>query len=1437
MQKIGVVFMSRKIAIVGIACKFPKANNHNEYWNNMINEVDCVEHIPKSRWSWQDYRGNPEEDINKTRSHWMGSINEVERFDPEFFNISHRESEEMDPQQRIMLELAWSCLEDSGTVPMDLSGSKLGVFVGASNFDYKELQDKFDQVVEGHRASGTVNTMIPNRISYFLNTQGPSLLVDTACSTSLVCLHQAINSIRNGESDSALAGAINILLSPARFISFSKTGMLSPTGRCKSFDQSADGYVRGEGAAFVYLKSLDKAIEDKNPIYGVIEGSAINHGGHARTLTSPNALTQSKVIIAALENANVLPEDISYIETHGTGTPLGDPIEILGLKRALDKNGNAQCGSKIKTRALGSAKSYIGHLEASAGMAGLIKVLMSMKHCYIPKILHNDNLNKRIEFEKTSFYVPQQALVWKSEKTRIAGISSFGFGGVNSHVIVSGYQESDNLLDKSISRLNNKYPVIFSAKSKASLFRSYTNFIDFLTRNNHIRLEDISYTTCVGRQRFNFTKILHCKTVRELVDQLKSFSIDDTYELESTPPNSKLSGVAFLYSGQGSQFSGMGKQLYQEEPIFRKHIDECEKLFFDATQQSLTKLLWHSKENEIDQTQYTQPSLFSFEYALAKLWISKGIFPSIQIGHSVGEYVAACIGGAMSLKDALNLVSERGRLMASLCSSGGMISIQVNVNDIEKIAGDHIKKGKLFIAGINSPTQTVLSGCHESINEIASTLDQKSIRYKNLDVSHAFHSGMMDAMLDDFRAYAENINFSTIKIPILSNLTGHLLEGDAYSAQYWVDHTRNAVLFSEGITKTAKFAKTMIEIGPKPVLVGLGQQVLDDSSVLWLHSIQKDKDEITSFYNSLDKIYSTRKDPHWNALFDLDRCRKISIPTYSFERNIYWINRRVSAEKYETDFNLKELDILSQYDEGISTEELSLSYNNLEKNALDMVVLVYKELGLFSTKNNDVLVSEARRRLNISHNFTRLFEAHLNILAKNNFIDISKNRLCILRKPNLIETWKEVAVRNTSLKETFPWLKALCDLIYISLSNTAKIMREEINPTEVLFPEGSMKLVENIYKNNPLSNYYNRQVCSCVEQLVNQRKLQGRTIRILEIGAGTGGTTQNVLQRLSDSMANIEYTYTDVSNVFIEFGRHNYGSQYAFMEFRELDIEKRPSSQGFDAAHYDIVLGANVVHATEEIWHTLNNIKYLLKPGGALVLNEVDKDHLYLTTTFGLLDGWWNFRDTNERIKFSPLLTSRKWIETLSKSGFNQVKKIENESSITEVQSQSVILGVSDGYINIMEYDPYIDQRLLNEGALISYDEKSIVEEPEMVNEFNIKQLLSKTPMEIRSDLSDFIKKMIAKVTGRNPNEFEDLSVSKSSFSSLGVDSMIGMELRRHVQRHLNLDVPLQMFINQSTVQDVVNQLYHLIIQENIVESNKNVIDEQSDLDKEVIII
>ncbi len=897
-------------AVIGMACRFPgSANSPEEYWSLLRHGIDGITEVPKTRWDIEEYYDDQQSQTNKISSKYGGFIDRVDQFDAQFFRISPREATYTDPQQRILLEETWKALENSGIDPQSLAGTQTGVFVGIFGHDYQLLQVKQNHKEEFENYFGTGNSasIAAGRLSYFFGFTGPAIAVDTACSSSLVALHLACQSLHNGECDLALASGVNLLLSPELSITFSQSRMLSPDGRCKTFDASANGYVRSEGCGVIVLKRLSQAIADNDNILAVVRGTAINQDGTSNGLTAPNEPSQEAVINRALSVAGVQPHEVSYVEAHGTGTSLGDPVEITALEAVYGQGRTPE-----NPLTIGSAKTNIGHTEAAAGIAGLIKVVLAMQNQYIPPHLHFQALNPHIHLDNIPAVIPQQGREWKANlegNRRLAGVSSFGFSGTNAHVILEEAPASVNSDQNRKYRLNHL--LTLSAKTPKALEELVESYQDYLKTHRELELADICYTANRGRTHFSHRLVVIASNQQELAEKLLQHKAGEEVagifsgELTSST-NSRNRDIVFLFTGQGSQYVNMGRQLYQTQPVFREAIAQCDTILSSELEQPLLSVLYpnlgnreqptgNREESLLDQTAYTQPALFAIEYALFKLWESWGIKPDVVMGHSVGEYVAACVAGVFSLEDGLKLIAHRGRLMQQLPHGGEMLAVMASEEKVNQLIAPY--REKVAIAAINGSVNIVISGEAKAIGMVQDSLEAEGIKTKQLQVSHAFHSPLMEPMLADFEAVANQITYNQPRIPLISNVTGTRADESIATASYWVNHVRQPVKFAQSMeTLHQEGYELFLEIGPKPILLGMGRQCLPEEVGVWLPSLRPGQPDWQQMLQSLGELYVRGVKVDWSG-FDRDYSRnKVVLPTYPFQRQRYWIETGNSLE-------------------------------------------------------------------------------------------------------------------------------------------------------------------------------------------------------------------------------------------------------------------------------------------------------------------------------------------------------------------------------------------------------------------------------------------------------------------------------------------------------------------------------------------------------------
>ena len=875
------------IAIVGMSCRFPfGANSPEAFWELLQSGTDGITEIPPQRWNLDDYYDSQPDAKGKVYTRHGGFLNQpIDQFDADFFGLSPREAQQTDPQQRLLLEVAWEAMERGGMSASDLRGSQTGVFIGMMTQDYSDFSQN-PELVDLYTGTGNAMSVAAGRLSYIFGFHGPTLTVDTACASSLVSVHLACQSLRNSECEIALAGGVNLMLTPLVTIMESRAQMLSPEGRCKTFDSSANGYVRGEGCGIIILKPLSAAINDNNLILGLIRGSAVNHGGASSGLTVPNQLAQEQLLHQALKKARVEPEQLSYIEAHGTGTSLGDPIELGALSTVFAKN--------PQPLLVGSVKTNIGHLEGAAGIAGLIKVILCLQHQQIPPHLHFHNPNHHVDWDSQKIKIPTQILPWLSpNQTRLAGVSSFGLNGTNAHIILEEFQPQEKTSPSFVNP--GKYLFTLSAKTESALVKLAQTYADYLKNHPHLSLADICYTSNSSRSQFNHRLACVVSTQSELQENLTDFAQQNpTAAIQQGYANGKKRAkIAFLLTGQGSQYLGMGQELYQTYPLFRQILDRCDAILSQYWDFSLLDLLYPQTSDEIaqkrlNQTRYTQPALFAIEYALTQLWQSWGITPQGVMGHSLGEYVSACVAGVFSLEDGLKLVVHRAKLMDSVKQAGSMVVLSASEAEIQPLIASYART--VAIAAINGEDNIVLSGASADIEAIVSKLEGTNIKVTPLKVSQAFHSPLMEEILAEFKQIAGTITYNAPQLPLISNLTGKLITSEMQTPDYWCRHLRSTVRFADGLkTLLDKGYEVLIECGCHPVLLGMGRSIDPASDRLWLPSLRRNVPDRQQLLQSLGQLYLQGIKLNWQGIMGNQGSKPCILPTYTFEKSSYWL--------------------------------------------------------------------------------------------------------------------------------------------------------------------------------------------------------------------------------------------------------------------------------------------------------------------------------------------------------------------------------------------------------------------------------------------------------------------------------------------------------------------------------------------------------------------
>lgn len=878
------------IAIVGLSCRFPGAPNPEAFWNVLVNEKDMVSDIPESRIAINRIFDTDKDAEGKTNQKQGAYLENIHYFDPFFFNTSPKEAIEMHPSQKLMLELAWESIERSNISYQKIRGSNTGVYIGHIWNDFEHFRKERGAAINSFSAIGQSANIIASRISYFLGLRGPSFVLDTGCSSSLVAMALGIQSLRNKTIDLCFTGGINHILNPEQYVYLGKFGGLSSKGRCSAFDAEADGFVRAEGAGLIIMKRLSDAIRDNDRIYTIVRGFGMNNNGFNENMPATSVTGQMEVLKEAYKDACLSYKDLHYVETHGTGTKVGDPSEVVALGKLMQNDRTP--GFELR---IGSVKTNFGHTEAAAGMAGLFKVIMSMQHGLLPKTLHFETPNPSIKFDEYPVKVQDKTTPWPTHngETFKAGVSSFGWGGTNVHLVLEEYR-LDTAVSPQPSHSLSMFALPVSARSQKALISYLSAYKDFLDdKTDPQKLFHICKNASLLRPHFEYRALITGENTEELKVAIAEAIANESLEATKTQPGDK---TVFVFPGQGSQWLGMGKQFYQTERVFQEAIDACELAFAPYVDWSLKAELFASEaDSQLKKINVIQPSICAVQIALGRLWLSWGIVPDAIVGHSMGEVAAAHIAGILSLNDAARIICTRSKLMSRLSGSGGAMALtELGLEDAQKMVEKY--ESKICIAVQNSPKSTVFAGDKPTIEKLLVELEQNNLFCRMVKVDVASHSSQMDPVKEELRTALQQITPNAAIYPFHSTVRAALMTGTEMNADYWVENLRNTVQFSTIVRRLAETGHSaFIEVSPHPVLVNAINENIsnEDRDFEVFSSLHREKPEQFEFYSNLQRLYAFGITPKWDCVYPSEPIVTVDLPHYPFQRENYELERRL----------------------------------------------------------------------------------------------------------------------------------------------------------------------------------------------------------------------------------------------------------------------------------------------------------------------------------------------------------------------------------------------------------------------------------------------------------------------------------------------------------------------------------------------------------------
>ncbi|WP_275558070.1 beta-ketoacyl synthase N-terminal-like domain-containing protein [Streptomyces sp. 5-6(2022)] len=1240
------------IAVIGMAGRFPGARDLDEFWDNLTAGRESV--TPLTDADYLEAGGDPDRLDDPYLVKVASVIDGIDEFDAEYFGYPPSEAELLDPQQRLFLECAHHTLEHAGYGPDTRAGS-VGVYAGAllSRYFLDHVHPRTrgqDTLTQHHAQLGNVNSTLATRVSYELGLTGPSVSVQTACSTSLVAVHLACQDLLAYRCDMALAGGVSLNPALRQGYRYVKDGPFSRDGHCRPFDADATGMIAGEGLGAVLLKRLEEALADGDHIHAVIKGSAVNNDGDRKVgFAAPSAAGQAEVIVAAQTVAGVDADTITYVEAHGTGTPVGDPIEVSALTRAFSRTTDRR-----NYCALGSVKSNIGHTDAAAGIAGLIKTVLALEHRTIPATLHFRGPNPLLGLDDSPFHVPTETRPWSAGPwPRRAGVSSLGIGGTNVHLVL---EEAPVPGPRPGPAPDTEALLPLSARTPGALDAATARLARHLRDHPALPVEDVAHTLQSGRRAHPYRRALVCRDTADAVRLLSSASSAPAAEAVTGRP------VVFLFPGAGSQHPGMGQGLYDGEAVYRQEIDRCAEILEPALGRDLRDMLYGPPDPDGASAAGVFPALVATELALARLLDSWGIRPTALLGHSLGEYTAACLAGVLTPEEVLPLVVRREELFIRAAGEGGMLSVALG----EEAASRLLTAG-LSLAAVNGPDSCTLAGAEADLVAAERRLLEQGVPHRRIRFGAAAHSALLDPILDSYLRDLSAVPLRAPRIPYVSNLTGTWITPEqATDPASWLRHTRKTVRFDAGLrTVLTEDRPVLLEVGPGRVLTGLvrAQGGAEVPVLPAMRHPQAQEPDLRTLLDTVGQAWAHGVDVDWSALSTRRPPRRVPLPGYPFERRRHWIEAHrpsgtAAPPTVRSPFPVKlaaELPRMARSEERLRKIHAARRFPEHLTRLLDRLAVAHVR-GVLQDAGIDTTPGAVLRRDTVHETFGTVpayrpfLDALLRMLVDDGVLAVDADRPRFTPAAGTADA----AALTREILERYPDQEEDLSFLDHCVRHYPDVLKGTMAGTEVLLPDGSDDRQRALIDRRLAATdvpLYRRLVAETVRRLVAEAG--GRPVRILEAGSGRGYLTWEVVEELR-GLPGVEYHFTDLGRSFVLDGRRQAERRgLTGMEFGVLDVTRDPSGQGYPPATFDIVLAFNVLHATPDLRRAVRNVASLLVPDGVLLLLEAVSQWRWSLMTTGLYEGWWYFDD--DLRDGSPLIGRDQWTALLGDEGFADV--------------------------------------------------------------------------------------------------------------------------------------------------------------------------------------